>query len=597
MKSISRKYNVLLVVVSIVCIVLLFTGTSTIKVSKTAITNPESEISRAVVNEEKPKSVDKGGSDNGSQEAAIEESPEESIEESAPDIDSSEYRGDLEDMLKDGVLREEFDSESSNNLPSAVGVIGNEYEREWLNKSENWEKFMNEKNGPRAKLFKKYGDYKEYRKAKIEERIHGKLKIKVNVTRMPDIPLDYKAPYAAKHDCKPYYEPIDLVITWVNGTDPDFLELLKKNNPENADETEASRFRDMNQLKYSIRSFQKYAPWIRNIILLTNGQVPVWLNTDHPNVRVVTHEEIFADKSHLPTFSSPAIEINMHRIPGLSNRFIYANDDFFLMKPICPDIFITDKDEIILYPKEGKEHRTAYGARKKFKYTCDCPQKLLGNGQCNNNRACNKFECIWDGHDCDDILPLQAYYIDQRASYHQSVDYTQLILDRKFYGYGYGMENRTWNSHMPMMYDKRILQNIWEDFPLEAQLTSSHTRRKKTDLQFQMMTIYYTIESPRNRDYWKYPQFKHIVKPQDEIVGYYALKQDFKYVVLRLVMARQFQKTFNCINDNLDHDGGDNSLASYFFLEQFYEEYFPDQSPMEKFNYYPYDLYSDLNWP
>lgn len=64
-------------------------------------------------------------------------------------------------------------------------------------------------------------------------------------------------------------------------------------------------------------------------------------------------------------------------------------------------------------------------------------------------------------------------------------------------------------------------------------LFSSHTRRKKTDLQFQMMTIYYTIESPRNRDYWKYPQFKHTVKPQDDIVGYYALKQDFKYVVLR----------------------------------------------------------------
>ena len=48
-----------------------------------------------------------------------------------------------------------------------------------------------------------------------------------------------------------------------------------------------------------------------------------------------------------------------------------------------------------------------------------------------------------------------------------------------------------------------------------------------------MMTIYYTIESPRNRDYWKYPQCKHTVKPQDDIVGYYALKQDFKYVVLR----------------------------------------------------------------
>jgi len=96
----------------------------------------------------------------------------------------------------------------------------------------------------------------EYRKAKIEERINGKLKIKVNVTRMPDIPLDYKAPYAAKNDCKPYYEPIDLVITWVNGTDPEFLEILKQNNPDNADETEASRFRDMNQLKAGFGSSQ-----------------------------------------------------------------------------------------------------------------------------------------------------------------------------------------------------------------------------------------------------------------------------------------------------------------------------------------------------
>ena len=64
---------------------------------------------------------------------------------------------------------------------------------------------------------------------------------------------------------------------------------------------------------------------------------------------------------------------------------------------------------------------------------------------------------------------------------------------------------------------------------------SSHTRRKKTDLQFQITNIYYTKESPRNKEYDKYPYFKHVVKPQDDIVGYYALKQDFKYVVLRKV--------------------------------------------------------------
>ena len=56
-------------------------------------------------------------------------------------------------------------------------------------------------------------------------------------------------------------------------------------------------------------------------------------------MRVVTHKEIFPNPSHLPTFSSPAIEINFHRIPDLSNRFIYANDDVFLMRPICPGKF------------------------------------------------------------------------------------------------------------------------------------------------------------------------------------------------------------------------------------------------------------------
>ena len=83
------------------------------------------------------------------------------------------------------------------------------------------------------------------------------------------------------------------------------------------------------------------------------------------------------------------------------------------------DTFITPDDEIILYPKEGKEHRTAYGGRKKYRWNCDCPKDKYANGKCDNYKKCNKFECFWDGHDCDDIQPLSAYYIDKRASYHQ----------------------------------------------------------------------------------------------------------------------------------------------------------------------------------
>ena len=64
-----------------------------------------------------------------------------------------------------------------------------------------------------------------------------------------------------------------------------------------------------------------YAPWIRNIFVVTNGQQPNWLKTDHPNVKVIPHSEIFQKKSDLPTFNSMAIEVHLHKIPGLRNVF------------------------------------------------------------------------------------------------------------------------------------------------------------------------------------------------------------------------------------------------------------------------------------
>ena len=74
---------------------------------------------------------------------------------------------------------------------------------------------------------------------------------------------------------------------------------------------------DFNQLKYSIRSIEMYAPWIRNIYIVTNGQKPSWAKLDHPNVFVVSHKEIFQQETDLPTFNSMAIEVHLHQIEGL----------------------------------------------------------------------------------------------------------------------------------------------------------------------------------------------------------------------------------------------------------------------------------------
>ena len=81
----------------------------------------------------------------------------------------------------------------------------------------------------------------------------------------------------------------------------------------------------MNQLKYAIRSFDKYAPWLRTIFIVTNGQVPNWLNTTSSKIQIVEHKDFFREKSHLPTFSSPSIEINIHRIPG--NKLLHFDPE------------------------------------------------------------------------------------------------------------------------------------------------------------------------------------------------------------------------------------------------------------------------------
>ena len=74
-------------------------------------------------------------------------------------------------------------------------------------------------------------------------------------------------------------------------------------------------------MKYSIRSIEMYAPWIRNIYIVTNGQKPSWAKLDHPNVFVVSHKEIFQQETDLPTFNSMAIEVHLHQIAGLRNMF------------------------------------------------------------------------------------------------------------------------------------------------------------------------------------------------------------------------------------------------------------------------------------
>ncbi|MFC3574730.1 stealth conserved region 3 domain-containing protein [Streptomyces yaanensis] len=138
--------------------------------------------------------------------------------------------------------------------------------------------------------------------------------------------------------------PIDAVYTWVDGADISWLErknaVLAAKGIETEDAaTSAARFRNRDELRYSLRSLDMYAPWIRNIYLVTDRQVPSWLDTSHPRVRVVDHTEIFGNEGALPTYNSHAIESRLHHIEGLAEHFLYFNDDVFAARPIQPSLF------------------------------------------------------------------------------------------------------------------------------------------------------------------------------------------------------------------------------------------------------------------
>lgn len=101
--------------------------------------------------------------------------------------------------------------------------------------------------------------------------------------------------------------------------------------------------------RYSLRSLEVNAPWIRHIYIVTNGQVPAWLDTSNPRVSIIPHHLIFPNRSVLPTFSSLAIEFNLHRIPNLSETFLYFNDDVFLGRPVTPWDLMNLRQQQYLY--------------------------------------------------------------------------------------------------------------------------------------------------------------------------------------------------------------------------------------------------------
>lgn len=134
-------------------------------------------------------------------------------------------------------------------------------------------------------------------------------------------------------------DKIDFVVLWVDGLDAKWQREKKQYKPEyQSNGNSENRYRDWGLMKYWFRGIEKYASWVNKIFFVTNGQIPSWLNTKHPKLRLVEHKDYIPEK-YLPTFNSNVIELWLHRIPDLSEHFVLFNDDMFLINKVTPREF------------------------------------------------------------------------------------------------------------------------------------------------------------------------------------------------------------------------------------------------------------------
>ena len=233
---------------------------------------------------------------------------------------------------------------------------------------------------------------------------------------------------------------IDIVILWVDGSDPAWLEEKSKYAPPAVkDSNSVNRYRDWGLLPYIFRSIETYMPWVRKVHLVTWGHVPTFLNLDAPKLHVVNHRD-FIPAEYLPTFSSHTIELNIHRIPDLAEHFIYFNDDTFLLRPMVETDFF----------RNGLP--CTYGREVPWTFTGE-----VG---------------IWSHAAANDLGVINRHFSKKAAIRHHG---------DKFYSKCYGWKNnlRTFmlntlfpdyftgfqNLHAPAAYRKQTFEEVWAAEP------------------------------------------------------------------------------------------------------------------------------------
>jgi len=254
---------------------------------------------------------------------------------------------------------------------------------------------------------------------------------------------------------------IDFILPWIDPSDKTWQKEKAyyertSNTEDNASQT---RFRDMHTLKYVLRSIEKHCPWYNKIYLISTGHYPKWLNLSHPKIDLITHEELFIDKSNLPVFNSHAIEMNLANIPQLSENFIYLNDDTLIWKELKRDRFFKN-GKVVDFFHHGWIPRNKVFTFFKGKDTW--VDALNNNLELLNNT----------------VVPKQ---LSTEQLYHPSYGIKHKISNYLFQNV---YKDLFWINHWhhPQPYKKETIQKVFEIYKDKMLEVSTHKFRSSSDI-------------------------------------------------------------------------------------------------------------------
>ena len=151
---------------------------------------------------------------------------------------------------------------------------------------------------------------------------------------------------------------VDVVVTWVNGSDPVWYDrMIKEANKQNYTISKGykeSRFIQHDEIKWLLRSIERFAPWISMIHIITDEQYPSWANLKNPKIHWVNHSTLYYHGYH--TFSSIALQFASMYIPNISRRYIIMDDDYIFLNYVTPSDFFDEDCRAKLYYEKRTEY-------------------------------------------------------------------------------------------------------------------------------------------------------------------------------------------------------------------------------------------------